>query len=147
MLFPNMRPWAQASIAGSREYPGLGGLAAFYPVWNGVLIAVQLWGLPEQGSGFFAMHIHEGDNCTGTDFSHAGGHFNPGGREHPEHAGDLPTLLRCGGRAYLAFVTDRFTVEDVIGRTLVIHGDADDFRSQPAGNSGSRIGCGVIRRE
>ena len=55
-------------------------------------------------------------------------------------------LLLCGGGAYLAVLTDRFSVADVLGRTVVIHSGADDFHTQPAGNAGTKIACGVIRR-
>ena len=63
---------------------------------------------------------------------------------HPKHAGDLPPLLVCRGNAYLSVKTDRFTVNEIIGRTVVIHSDPDDFHSLPAGNAGMKIGCGVI---
>lgn len=140
-------PRAAARIIGGREAPNLRGTVRFYPMWDGVLVEVEVCGLPEGGDGIFAMHIHEGSDCGGTDFSNAGGHFNPGGQMHPEHAGDLPPLFRCcGGRAYFAMVTSRFTIPDVVGRTVIIHSGPDDFHSQPAGNSGSRIGCGMIRR-
>lgn len=63
---------------------------------------------------------------------------------HPFHAGDLPPLLSCKGRAYLAVITGRFCVKDVIGRSVVIHAGPDDLHTQPAGNAGAKIGCGVI---
>lgn len=77
-------------------------------------------------------------------FSGTGSHYNPVERVHPKHAGDLPPLLECQGNAYLSIRTDRFSVSDVVGRTVVIHSDPDDFHSQPAGNAGMKIGCGVI---
>ena len=83
---------------------------------------------------------------NGAVFSDTGGHYNPGGREHPRHAGDLPPLLSMAGRAFLAVETGRFTPCEVVGRTVVIHGSADDFHTQPAGNAGKKIACGVIRR-
>ena len=58
----------------------------------------------------------------------------------------LPPLLRCKGNAYLSVKTDRFTVDEIIGRTLVIHSDPDDFHTQPAGNAGKKIACGVIQK-
>ena len=103
-------------------------------------------GLPENDTGFFAFHIHEGSDCGGTDFSDTGGHYNPDAREHPRHAGDLPPLLSMAGRAFLAAETCRFTPCEVVGRTVVIHGSTDDFHTQPAGNAGKKIACGVIRR-
>ena len=82
----------------------------------------------------------------GADFSDTGGHLSPDAREHPCHAGDLPPLLGMGGHAFLAVETGRFTPCEVIGRTVVIHGSADDFHTQPAGNAGKKIVCCVIRR-
>ena len=108
--------------------------------------AVSFKTLPENDTGFFALHIHEGGDCGGTDFSDTGGHFNPEAQEHPRHAGDLPPLLSVGGHAFLSVETGRFTPCEVSGRTVVIHGSADDFHTQPAGNAGKKIACGVIRR-
>lgn len=147
MLIPTVPPGAIARLSGGPDAPGMMGSVQFYPMWGGVLVVAQVRGLPLRGDGIFAMHIHEGGRCTGMGFSDAGAHFDPEGTVHPRHAGDLLPLFRCcGGRGYLALVTDRFSIRDVIGRTVVIHSGADDFRSQPAGNSGSRIACGVIRR-
>ena len=109
-------------------------------------MTAEVSGLPEHDSGFFAFHIHEGSDCGGTDFSDTGGHYNPDAREHPRHAGDLPPLLSMAGRALLAVETGRFTPCEVVGRTVVIHGSTDDFHTQPAGNAGKKIACGVIRR-
>ena len=63
---------------------------------------------------------------------------------HPEHAGDFPPLLSCGGAAWMAVYTNRFYPEEVIGRTVIIHGGVDDFHTQPLGNSGEMIACGQI---
>ena len=109
-----------------------------------VLVTVWLKGLPDSETGFFALHIHEGTDCSGTGFPLTLGHYNPAERPHPRHAGDLPPLLSCAGEAYLQVLTDRFTVSEVIGRTAVIHSGPDDFHSQPAGNAGEKIACGMI---
>lgn len=98
--------------------------------------------------GPFGFHIHEGGTCgvtTGDQpFQSAGGHFNPTNSYHPQHAGDLPVLFSNGGSAWMAVYTDRFRPADVVGRTVIIHQNPDDFRTQPSGNSGARIACGVI---
>ena len=144
MLIPTSRPQAIARISGRA---GLTGTVTFYPMWDGTLVVAQLRGLPQGGDGIFGMHIHEGSRCTGPEFADTGGHFDPYREPHPRHAGDLPPVFRCcGGRGYLAVATDRFSVQNVIGRTVVIHSGADDFRTQPAGNAGTKIACGVIRR-
>lgn len=128
---------------------GLSGTVKFFPRRDGTLVVAEIFGLPEgTDEGFFAFHIHEGDSCCGESegFPETGGHFNPRGAAHPGHAGDLPPLLSCNGYAYGAVFTDRFRVRDIIGRTAVIHEGADDFHTQPAGNSGTKIACGVIKR-
>lgn len=139
------RPDAVAIIRGGDTDPAIHGQARFYQKRGGVLIAVQVQGLPEE-SDFFALHIHEGGSCSGKGFSDTDGHYNPEKVPHPQHAGDLPPLLNCHGMAYLVSLTDRFSLPDIIGRTVVIHAGPDDFHTQPAGNSGEKIACGVIRR-
>ena len=146
MLTCSGRPDAAACVKGSPEAPCLSGEVRFYQKPQGVLITARVTGLPrENESGFFALHIHEGTDCSGAGFADTKGHYNPAGAAHPGHAGDLPPLLSCHGQAFLAVLTDCFRVRDIIGRTVVIHSGPDDFHSQPAGNAGTKIGCGVIR--
>lgn len=138
-------PDAVARLRGGEEAPRIWGEVKFYQTRSGVLVIADVSGLPEgNGNGFFALHIHEGDSCSGEGFADTKGHYNPTGAPHPRHAGDLPPLLSCGGRAYLAVHTNRFRVEEILGHTVVIHSGADDFHSQPAGNAGTKIACGRI---
>ena len=138
-------PDAVAEIRGGMEVPQLTGCVQFYQENGCVLIEARISGLPrEREIGFFGFHIHQGENCSGTDFSRTGSHYNPADQPHPKHAGDLPPLLACQGNAYLSVKRDRFSVNEIIGRTVVIHSDPDDFHSQPAGNAGKKIACGVI---
>ena len=140
-------PDAVAQIRGGIEAPQLSGCVEFYQENRCVLIEARISGLPmESETGFFGFHIHQGESCSGDDFSGTGSHYNPMDQMHPVHAGDLPPLLACRGIAYLSVKTDRFSVDEIIGRTVVIHSDPDDFHSQPAGNSGKKIACGVIRK-
>lgn len=136
------RPSAVATINSSREVPLLKGTIRFYQRPFGVLVEANVSGLP--GNGFFGFHIHDGASCEGIGFPSTGNHYAPGKQLHPDHAGDLPPLLSYGGRAYMAVVTDRFSIREILGRTVVIHRESDDFRTQPGGNSGDKIGCGVI---
>ena len=134
-----------AKIRGGVEVPKLSGCIRFYQQKGCVLIVAEIFGLPrENETGFFGFHIHQGESCSGTDFSETGSHYNPVDQVHPKHAGDLPPLMCCRGNAYLAVKTDRFTVHDIIGKTVVIHSDPNDFHTQPAGNAGRKIACGVI---
>lgn len=140
-------PYAKADIKGGKEYPTLSGEVLFYRLQNCVLVVASIENLPQTKSGFFAFHLHEGKSCSGNEtdeFADAGAHFNPTQTQHPEHAGDFPPLLSNAGSAYLAFVTDRFKIRDIIGKTIVIHMNPDDFKTQPSGNAGEKIACGVI---
>lgn len=136
---------ALANIKGGEDNTEISGKVLFFQKRNGVLVVADIMGLPENSTGnFFAFHIHDGTSCTGKDFSDTGTHFNPDDDMHPFHAGDLPPLLSNDGRAYCQVLTNRFRIEDIIGKTVVIHDMADDFRTQPAGAAGKKIACGVI---
>lgn len=143
MIIPERGEAAIADIRGGTAVPGLRGKARFYDIARGTLVVAEIFGLP--GSGFHGFHIHGGGSCGGEGFGESGNHYAPEDSAHPNHAGDLPPLLSNVGEAFLAVLTDRFRVEDVIGRTVVIHSMPDDFRTQPDGNAGEKIGCGEIR--
>lgn len=136
--------YASAQIRGGNLAPDLQGQVHFESHPDGTLVTACVWGLPVSETGFFALHIHEGDSCEGTDFGDTGGHWNPDGVGHPMHAGDLPPLLSVDGNAWLSVLTGRFRVEDVVGKTVVIHSGTDDFRTQPSGDAGIKIACGII---
>ncbi len=147
------RPDARCFLRGDKTHPDLAGKALFFQTKEGVLLQVEVIGLPAKpgrcDGGVFGFHIHAGDKCAGTPadpFAGAMGHYNPYACKHPEHAGDLPPLFEAKGRVFMVFLTDRFTVRDVIGKTMIIHARPDDFTTQPSGNAGARIACGVIRR-
>ncbi len=147
----NERPCAVALLKGSENYPCLKGEVKFYQTDMGVLVYACVNGLPKNygkcKKDIFAFHIHEGKCCSGNNedpFAHVKTHYNPENCEHPFHAGDLPPLWGNKGFAYSVFLTDRFTVCDIIGRTVIIHDGIDDFTTQPSGNAGNKIACGVI---
>ncbi len=140
------RPRAAAVIAGDGDHPELRGAARFYPVREGVVVFVEVGGLPRGDGRVFGLHIHAGGDCGGANFPHVMSHYDPQGRPHPAHAGDLPPLFGCDGRALSVFLTDRFTVDEVLGRTVILHDSPDDFTTQPSGNSGKKLACGVIRK-
>ncbi len=148
MLRPSKDPTAIAHIFGG-EGSSISGMVSFSPHPSGTLVTAQIHGLPQDeapcSAPIFAFHIHDGEECTAPDFQDAGGHLDPEGCPHPHHAGDLPPLFGCGGEAYLSVLTDRFSIPDVIGHTVVIHKNPDDFATQPSGNAGERLACGVIR--
>lgn len=137
---------AIAHILGSHDHPLIRGTVRFFQQCDGVLIEASFTGLPRTKFGFFGFHIHQGENCLGDGFPNTGGHFNSGKNEHPKHAGDLPPLLADCGKAYMKVYTDRFNVDEIIGKTVIVHEDPDDFHTQPSGNAGNKIACGTILR-
>lgn len=142
------KPEAVAIISGNTDYPLVNGFATFRSTsLGGVLIQVEMFHLPVADShdtpSFFGMHIHQTGDCT-PPFDQTGTHYNPSNASHPQHAGDLPPLLSTTGYAWSAFFYSTLTVSDLIGRSIIIHRNRDDFTSQPSGDSGVKIACGVI---
>ncbi len=123
------------------------GIVTLIPVAGGVHIEVKASGLTPGVHGF---HVHELGDCSAPDASSAKGHFNPGGKPHGAHAGDLPDLKAdASGAAHLSADVQGVELGDgstsILGRALVIHADPDDHKTQPSGNSGKRVACGVIK--
>lgn len=144
-------PTAAAPINGSAQYPKISGMVRFYETRGGVVVAAEITGLPNPDdickSPIFGFHIHDGGMCQGNaedPFADAGTHYNPHSCPHPYHAGDLPPLFGADGNAFSAFLTDRFTVREILGKTVILHANPDDFTTQPSGNSGTKIACGII---
>lgn len=148
----NGAPEAYAEIRGTKSYPDIHGRVTFYEVFGGTIVMAEVYGLPDEANEvrgqFFGFHIHEGNSCTGDandPLKATGMHYNPESMEHPNHAGDLPPLLSTRGAAWFVVYTGRFYPEDIIGKTVVVHLQPDDFRTQPSGDSGEKIACGEIK--
>ncbi len=142
---------AAAFVHGNKNNPLLLGSVFFYKTNLGTVVLVNIEGLPkgqnECSAKFFGFHIHDGTQCSGTsedEFANAGNHLNPNECPHPMHMGDMPPLIGADGKAFSAFLTNSFTVNDIVGKTVIIHSGVDDFRSQPGGDSGEKIACGKI---
>jgi len=134
------------------------GTALLTQINAGVRIVVEVRGL---SPGTKAVHIHETGRCEPPAFGSAGAHFNPDGRQHGllnprgPHAGDLPNItIEADGSGRLETTTDRITLGagstslfDGDGSAIVVHGSPDDFMTDPTGNSGARIACGVIVKQ
>jgi Cu-Zn family superoxide dismutase len=130
------------------------GTVTFTEVDDGVQVRAEIGGLTPGNHGF---HIHEFGDCSAADGTSAGAHFNPTHQPHagpdaPErHVGDMGNVLAdSSGKATLEYVDHQISLTNdqrsVIGRSVVVHAKPDDLKSQPAGDSGTRIACGVIGR-
>jgi Cu-Zn family superoxide dismutase len=118
---------------------------------DGVLVKGDIHGLTPGKHGF---HIHECGDCSSADGSSAGGHFNPSNMPHGapadmnRHEGDMGNIeADASGNAHIEYVDKMQTLNgpnSIIGRGVIVHKDADDLKSQPAGNAGPRLACGVI---
>ncbi len=147
---------AVAYVLGGPLRPQISGVVFFRATLGGTLISVQISGLPdykpatvaEDPVGPHGFHIHVNGTCEAGDinnpFQAAGGHWNPTNQPHGNHAGDLPVLFSNSGRAYMSFFTNKFRVNEVVGKAVIIHENPDDYRTQPAGDAGKRLACGVI---
>ncbi len=150
-------PAATAGIAGGPLRPEIRGTVNFYTVPNGTWVCIEVDGLPpyqpsrngEDPVGPHGFHIHESGTCQVGEpqnpFQAAGGHWNPANQPHGNHAGDFPVLFSNNGYARMCFFTSAFKPEQVTGKAIIIHNNPDDYRSQPGGNSGKRLACGIIQ--
>lgn len=149
---------AIAYIKGGPFAPNLKGTVTFTDVPDGTMICAMISGLPSYKPGTekntpvgpHGFHIHENGTCSVGDldnpFQSAGGHYNPDNQPHGNHAGDLPVLFSNNGEAKTCVFTNKFKVDDIINKTVIIHNNPDDFRSQPSGNAGKRLACGIIQK-
>lgn len=147
-------PMAEARLAPTQGNSA-NGPVRFIAVDSGVRVEARLDGLTPGAHGF---HIHEKGDCSAADGTSAGGHFNPTGKPHghpdkaDHHMGDLPMLMAdAAGHAELTTVVKGLSIgmgeANIVGRGLIVHAGADDYATQPTGNSGARVACGVIGRK
>jgi len=129
------------------------GVVTFTKVKDGVKVVADIEGL---SPGDYGFHIHELGDCTASDGTSAGGHFNPAGTPHGaptasaknRHVGDLGNITaRNSGKTHLERVDALLAFDgahNVIGRGIIVHADKDDYTSQPTGAAGPRLACGVV---
>lgn len=142
-------PYAVAQVNGNAEETQIYGTVCFYPWATGTIVKLEIMGLPQnEKNNFWGFHIHENGNCSEgsipNSFEGAGEHLNSGGDLHPNHIGDLPMIYSNKGYSYMIYYTSRFTPEEVVERSVIIHKNMDDLMTEPSGASGERIACGVI---
>jgi len=130
------------------------GTVTFTEVADGVQVQAEIAGLTPGKHGF---HVHEFGDCSAADLSSAGAHFNPTSQPHAgpdaeaRHVGDMGNVeADASGTAKLSYLDHHISLTNdqrsVIGRSVIVHAKPDDLKSQPAGDSGARIACGVIGR-
>jgi superoxide dismutase, Cu-Zn family len=156
-MLPKGSRKAMAELLPGPLAPNIKGHVIFKEVPGGTEVTVEVTGLPEfqpalENSaqiGPHGFHIHEYGNIEVGDasnpFPSTGGHWNPTNDPHGNHAGDFPVLFSNHGCAATTFFTDKFRIADIINRSVVIHQSPDDYRSQPAGNSGKKLSAGIIK--
>lgn len=147
-ILKNARLKALAYINGNQDHPGLNGIVRFFETsYEGIIVEAEIYHLPDSvddnPNTFFGFHIHENGDCSDS-FQNTGGHYNPSGSGHPYHAGDMPPLMSNDGYAWMVFFDARVTIPEILGKSVVIHRMPDDFTTQPSGDSGEKIACGVI---
>jgi|26BtaG_2_1085354.scaffolds.fasta_scaffold00047_4 Cu-Zn family superoxide dismutase len=133
----------------------ISGKVNFTQTGDEVMMTIKVVGLTPGDHG---IHIHEVADCSAEDGSSAGGHWDPAGSDHGKwgeehfHMGDIGNLVaNAEGVAEMTFSTDKWCIgcdddsKNILGHSLIIHADADDYHSQPTGNAGGRIGCVEIR--
>lgn len=127
---------------------GVAGSVTFSEADDGVRVEGEFSGLEAGNHGF---HIHEFGDCRAADGTSAGGHFNPAGNDHGaptdemRHMGDMGNIeANEEGMSTVSYVDGTITLEEILGRGIIIHAGEDDLTSQPTGAAGGRIACGVI---
>jgi Cu-Zn family superoxide dismutase len=142
----NLEPRSGSNVAGQVDFAEVG---------DKTRVSVKVSGLkPNSQHGF---HVHEKGDCSSADALTAGGHFNPDGNPHAHagtpkrHAGDLVNLVADSkGESTASFEVDTIRVDDgkygILNRAVIVHANPDDYVSQPVGNAGGRIACGIIKK-
>jgi Cu-Zn family superoxide dismutase len=152
-MAPSAGPVTAVAVLQPKSGSQVNGTVTFTQQGNRVIVVADVRGLPPNTAHGF--HVHEKGDCSSPDAMSAGGHFNPGAHPHAgpntanRHAGDLGNLeTGASGRAYKRMVVDNITLDHgtsgVLGRAVIVHEKADDFTTQPSGNAGARVACGVI---
>lgn len=153
MLCLAMNAFAENAVAVLHATRGgnVSGTVTFTKVNGGVHVVADVEGLTPGEHGF---HIHEFGDCSAPDATSAGGHFNPDGHVHAgpgsaqRHEGDLGNIIaNASGKAHYDVVDTQLSFDgrhSIIGRSVIVHEKADDLKTQPTGNAGARVACGVI---
>jgi superoxide dismutase, Cu-Zn family len=147
---------AEAKLSGTYADTTVDGTVKFDTASNGKVVMTLDMTVPAKAGKTLAVHIHEHGNCADTAML-AHGHWNPTNAQHGKwgsasfHSGDIGNIkLNANGKGSLSLTTDLWTLggkpdKNILGKSIIVHGGMDDYKTQPSGNSGTRIGCGVIQ--
>lgn len=127
-------PDAYALIHGGKSHPDIFGVIKFYSTpYKGLTVCAEIFNLPiyspNGAPSFFGFHFHETGDCS----------------DNFVNAGDLPPIISSDGYALMCVYVQQLSIKEILGRSIIIHSQADDFTSQPSGNSGEKIACGIIK--
>jgi superoxide dismutase, Cu-Zn family len=147
---------ASATLTGTKPDTTVSGMAQFTSDGSNVRLKLQIT-IPTMPNKVVAVHIHENSNCG--EIGHAaGGHWNPTNKMHGKwgsnsfHSGDIGNVtLDANGNGHLEMKTNLWSIggdptTNLLSHSIIVHNGTDDFVSQPSGNAGERIGCGIIRQ-
>lgn len=152
---PAVEGGAEATLSGVYTDTSVSGTARFIPAGNGKVKLNLVVMVPAKANQSVAVHLHETGSCA-DQAKAAGPHWNPTGEAHGRwgqgafHSGDIGNVKLDGsGRGMLELETDRWSIggdaqKDILNKAVIVHSGMDDYTSQPAGNAGNRIGCGII---
>ncbi|MCU7548103.1 superoxide dismutase family protein [Chitinophagaceae bacterium LB-8] len=154
----SMQGGAIATLAGTKPDTAVTGTVQFEQMQGGKVKMKLDISVPTKANQSVAVHIHEHADC-GEMGKHAGGHWNPTNSNHGKwgsssfHSGDIGNInLDASGKASMELESDLWSIggdpkTDILNKTIIVHSGVDDYTSQPSGNSGERIGCGVIQKQ
>ena len=139
------RDFAYAELSSNSKYPDLTGLISFIQYPYHVEVSLFLENIPKDQ--LLRFHIYEGTTCSEKsedEFVDAKTHYTPDNSDRPDHVWDLPSIYSYDGKARMTFNTDKFLVNDILGKTISLHEISDNFMGQSASDAGDKIACGEI---
>ncbi len=149
-MFLNNKPNLTAIIKGNENNKNINGKATFYEISNKVLVIIEISGINTSedicANKFHACHIHDGSDCkyANDKYINVNTHYNSFNCSHGAHNGDLASIYSNKGYSFSVNLYDKFSINDIRGKLIIIHKGSDDFKTNPSGASLEMIACGLI---